>query len=145
MREVEAEKRKGEKLGTSVRNSSPVTSDLILNIVGLAIGSVDGTDVAVVGNVLQVTTVLQPRTSHTDACEEDKYESNWERERNSLDVLSVVHLPWALMRIGASMISLPSHGSERKLGSRNQQKMKRIEGKIRKRRSKKPKINWEKA
>lgn len=76
MREVEAEKRKGEKLGTSVRNSSPVTSDLILNIVGLAIGSVDGTDVAVVGNVLQVTTVLQPRTSHTDACEEDKYESN---------------------------------------------------------------------
>lgn len=53
----------------SVRNGSlgdtiPLTSVNVLNVVGLTVGSVGSTNHVVVGNVLEVTSVLQPRTGH---------------------------------------------------------------------------------
>jgi hypothetical protein len=37
---------------------------LILDVVGFSVGGIDGTNVAVVGDVSQVASVLEPRTSH---------------------------------------------------------------------------------
>lgn len=50
----------------SSRDSIIFTSDGVLDLVGLAVLLVDGTDKHVVGDVVQVSTVLQPGTSHGD-------------------------------------------------------------------------------
>lgn len=47
-------------------NSAELTVGEVLNLVGLAVGGVDGTNQHVVGDVVQVTTVLQPGTGHGD-------------------------------------------------------------------------------
>lgn len=47
-------------------NGSPSTSDLVLDEVGLAVLGVDSSNVHVVGDVLKVTAVLEPGTSHGD-------------------------------------------------------------------------------
>lgn len=47
-------------------NSAELTGSEVLDLVGLAVGGVDGTDQHVVGDVVQVTTVLQPGTGHGD-------------------------------------------------------------------------------
>merc|ERR1719487_1488966 len=47
-------------------NGAELTSGEVLNVVGLAVGGVDGTNQHVVGDVVQVTTVLQPGTGHGD-------------------------------------------------------------------------------
>lgn len=51
---------------SSGRDSVPNSVGGVLDLVGLAVGSVDGTDKHVVGNVVQVSTVLQPGTGHCD-------------------------------------------------------------------------------
>jgi len=48
----------------SGRNRAVFTSPEVPNLVGLAVLSVDGTDQHVVRDVVEVSTVLQPRTSH---------------------------------------------------------------------------------
>jgi hypothetical protein len=45
-------------------NGIPFTSRNILHLVGFAIGGIDGADQHVVGDVVQVTTILEPRASH---------------------------------------------------------------------------------
>ncbi|KAH3681124.1 hypothetical protein WICPIJ_007899 [Wickerhamomyces pijperi] len=49
-----------------VWNTLPFTSVQVLDVVGLVVFSVDGTNHVVVGDVFQVTSVLQPRTGHRD-------------------------------------------------------------------------------
>lgn len=60
----------GDVLGLVVTGNSgdgiPLTSGEVLDLVGLTIGGVDGTDQHVVGDVVKVTTVLEPRTGHGD-------------------------------------------------------------------------------
>ena len=50
----------------SLGNTVPDTSVDVLDVVGLTVGSVDSTNHVVVGNVLEMTTVLQPGTGHRD-------------------------------------------------------------------------------
>lgn len=47
-------------------NSVVLTSGDVLDLVGLTVGLVDGTDEHVVGDVVQMTTVLEPGTGHGD-------------------------------------------------------------------------------
>ena len=47
-------------------NSAPLASKNVLHLVGLAVGLVDGTNQTVVGDVLKVTTVLEPGTTSRD-------------------------------------------------------------------------------
>lgn len=47
-------------------DGTPLTSGEVLDLVGLAVGGVDGTDQHVVGDVVKVTTVLEPGTGHGD-------------------------------------------------------------------------------
>ena len=47
-------------ISSSLRDSSPFTGDLVLDLVRLAVFNVDGTNQAVLGNVLQVPSVLKP-------------------------------------------------------------------------------------
>ncbi|KAI6755925.1 hypothetical protein HG531_005031 [Fusarium graminearum] len=47
-------------------NSAPLTSGVVLDLVGLIVSLVDGTNQHVVGDVVKVTTVLQPGTGHGD-------------------------------------------------------------------------------
>ena len=49
-----------------LRDTSVFASDLVLDLVSLAVLRVDGTDQAVLGDVLEVTTVLEPRTTSGD-------------------------------------------------------------------------------
>ena len=51
---------------SSSRDSIVVASEGVLHLVGLTVLGVDGTDQHVVGDVVKVTTVLQPRTGHGD-------------------------------------------------------------------------------
>lgn len=44
-------------------NSSPLSSELVLNVVGLIVGSVDSSDEAVLGDVLEVTSEREPLSS----------------------------------------------------------------------------------
>lgn len=53
-------------VASSSGDGIPLASDGVLDLVGLAVGSVGGTDQHVVGDVIQVTTVLQPWASHGD-------------------------------------------------------------------------------
>lgn len=50
----------------NIRDSATLTSKLVSNVVGLAVLSVDGTNQHVVGDVVEMATVLEPRTSHRD-------------------------------------------------------------------------------
>ena len=50
----------------NLRHLAELAGVQVLNVVGLAVLSVDGTDEHVVADVLQVATVLQPRSSHGD-------------------------------------------------------------------------------
>lgn len=50
----------------SGRDSVKLASGEVLDLVGLAVGGVDGTDQHVVGDVVKVTTVLEPRAGHGD-------------------------------------------------------------------------------
>ena len=47
-------------------NSTPLTIGVVLDLVGFLVGLVDGTNQHVVGDVVKVTTVLQPGTGHGD-------------------------------------------------------------------------------
>lgn len=47
-------------------NGIPLTSGEVSDLVGLVVGLVDGTDQHVVGDVVEMATVLQPWTSHRD-------------------------------------------------------------------------------
>ena len=47
-------------------DGTPLTSGEVLDLVGLTVGGVDGTDQHVVGDVVKVTTVLEPGTGHGD-------------------------------------------------------------------------------
>ena len=49
-----------------IRNGTVRSVEKVLDLVGLAVLSVDGTDQHVVGDVVQVSTVLQPGTGHRD-------------------------------------------------------------------------------
>lgn len=57
-----------DALGLVVTGNSgdgiPLTSGEVLDLVGLTVGSVDGTNQHVVGDVVEMTTVLEPRTGH---------------------------------------------------------------------------------
>lgn len=48
------------------RNGVPLSVGVVLDLVGLTVGLVDGTDKHVVGDVVKVTTVLQPGAGHGD-------------------------------------------------------------------------------
>lgn len=50
----------------SSRDSIVVASEGVLNLVGLTVLGIDGTDQHVIGDIVKVTTVLQPRTGHGD-------------------------------------------------------------------------------
>jgi hypothetical protein len=50
----------------NVRDGTVLAGEVVLDLVGLAVLLVDGTNQHVVGDVVQVATVLQPRTSHGD-------------------------------------------------------------------------------
>lgn len=50
----------------NVRDGTVLAGEVVLDLVGLAVLLVDGTDQHVVGDVVQVTAVLQPGTSHGD-------------------------------------------------------------------------------
>jgi hypothetical protein len=50
----------------NVRDGTVLAGEVVLDLVGLAVLLVDGTDQHVVGDVVQVATVLQPGTSHRD-------------------------------------------------------------------------------
>ena len=47
-------------------DGTPLTVGEVLDLVGLTVGGVDGTDQHVVGDVVKVTTVLEPGTGHGD-------------------------------------------------------------------------------
>lgn len=49
-----------------IRDSAVLSGQRVLDLVGLAVLSVDGTDKHVVRDVVQVSTVLQPGTGHRD-------------------------------------------------------------------------------
>ena len=53
-------------VGSGLWHTTELASDLVLDLVGLTVLRVDGTDQAVLGDVLQVTTVLQPGTTGRD-------------------------------------------------------------------------------
>lgn len=46
------------------RNSIKVASGHIFNLVRFAVGGVDGTDQHIVGDVVEMATVLEPRSGH---------------------------------------------------------------------------------
>lgn len=75
---------------TSIRNSSPLLGDLVLNIVSFAISSVNSTNVTVVGDVGQVTSVLEPRTGHGDVIS-GAFSLSLDEDRAFKEVSSV---PW---------------------------------------------------
>jgi hypothetical protein len=56
----------GEHLPGSCRHRPFLVVEHILDKVGLAVLNVDGSDQQVVRDVVQVATVLEPRTCHTD-------------------------------------------------------------------------------
>lgn len=74
-------------------DSVDLTSLLVLDLVGLAVGLVDGTDKHVVRNVVQVTTVLQPRTSHRDVIS-GSLALSLDQDWDVLCVLTVPCLEW---------------------------------------------------
>lgn len=53
-------------VGSGLRNTSPFASDLVLDLVRFLVGDVDGADEAVLGDVLKVSTVLEPRATSGD-------------------------------------------------------------------------------
>jgi hypothetical protein len=50
----------------NVGDGTVLAGESVLDLVGLAVLSVNGTNQHVVGDVVQVSTVLQPRTGHGD-------------------------------------------------------------------------------
>ena len=50
----------------SLRDSSPYTGDLVLDLIRLAVLDVDGTNQAILRDVLEMTTVLEPRSTSGD-------------------------------------------------------------------------------
>lgn len=70
-----------------------------------------------------MTAIFQPRSGWTDALI-----VNEERRRRGGRLLSVVHFPLALIKIGASMTSLPFQGSECDVNGEDQDERGRTEG-----------------
>lgn len=69
-------------------DSIPFTGGVVLDLVGLSVCTVDGTDKHVVGDVVKMSTVLEPRASHGDVVSGGlalALEENWEL----LSILSV--------------------------------------------------------
>ena len=56
----------GLVVASGIWDTGPLTSGEVLDLVGLTVGLVGGTDQHVVGDVVEVTTVLQPWTGHRD-------------------------------------------------------------------------------
>lgn len=77
-------------LGSNGRNGTEGTVHLVENLVGLATVGVDGTDQTVLGNVLQVTSVLQPRSTGRDVVSGTLAQSL--DQDGSLD--NVLAVPW---------------------------------------------------
>ena len=70
-------------------DSIPLTGGVVLDLVGLAVGRVDGTDKHVVGDVVKMSTVLEPRAGHGDVVSGGlavALDKNWE-------VLSILSVP----------------------------------------------------
>ena len=70
-------------------DSIPLTGGVVLDLVGLAVGRVDGTDKHVVGDVVKMSTVLEPRTGHGDVVSGGlavALDKNWE-------VVSILSVP----------------------------------------------------
>ncbi len=53
-------------VGSSSRNTAVLAGELVLDLVGLAVLSVDGANQAVLGDVLEMSTVLEPRAASRD-------------------------------------------------------------------------------
>ncbi|KAH3664269.1 hypothetical protein OGAPHI_004621 [Ogataea philodendri] len=81
-------------VGSGFWHTMVLTSVVVLHSVGLAVLSVDSTNHVVLGNVLQVSTVLQPRTSHGNVVSGGltlRLDQNWHVDR----VLSIPWLEWS--------------------------------------------------
>ena len=59
---------------SSLRDSSPFSGDLVLNLVRLAVLNVDGTNQAVLRDVLEMTTILEPGSTSGDVI--SRYRTN---------------------------------------------------------------------
>ncbi|KAH3659493.1 hypothetical protein OGATHE_005538 [Ogataea polymorpha] len=80
-------------VGSGLWNTVVLTSVVVLDRVGLTVLSVDGTNHVVLRNVLQVSTVLQPRTCHRDVVSgglTERLDQNW----HSVSILAIPRLEW---------------------------------------------------
>lgn len=77
----------------NIRNRTISAADRVLDLVGLAVLSIDGTDKHVVGDVVQMSTVLQPGTGHGDVVSSGLSEA-LDKNGEILEVLAIPDLEW---------------------------------------------------
>lgn len=73
------------------RDSTPLTIGDVLDLVGLTVGLVDGTNQHIVGDVVKVTTVLQPGTGHGDVVS-GGLALGLDKDRDALSILAIPRL-----------------------------------------------------